>query len=140
MGKAIFFDFVLVHKLIITCTEWHGTQVEPRAAGEWCYCKVVNILTLFLWSIRVQTMENCCRFVFYSNIDSFCRPCPYTFCGKSLVGKKKKTNCATFTSFPWSVPLPTIALDQSAGEKLLSYCKKIIVTNYFITSANGSCQ
>ena len=52
------------------------TQVEPRAAGEWFHCKVLNILTLFLWSIRVQTMENCCRFVFYNNIDSFCRPCP----------------------------------------------------------------
>ena len=52
------------------------TQVEPRAAGEWFHCKVLNILTLFLWSIRVQTMENRCRFVFYNNIDSFCRPCP----------------------------------------------------------------
>ena len=40
------------------------TQVEPRAAGEWFHCKVLNILTLFPWSIRVQTMENCCRFVF----------------------------------------------------------------------------
>ena len=52
------------------------TQVEPRAAGEWFHCKVLNVLTLFLWSIRVQTMENCCRFVFYNNTDSFCRPCP----------------------------------------------------------------
>ena len=52
------------------------TQVEPRAAGEWFHCKVLNVLTLFLWSIRVQTMENCCRFVFYNNIDSFCLPCP----------------------------------------------------------------
>ena len=44
------------------------TQVEPRAAGEWFYCKVLNILTLFLRSIRVQTMENCCRLVFYNNM------------------------------------------------------------------------
>ena len=34
-------------------------QVEPRA-----HCKVLNILTSFLWSIRVQTVKNCCRFVF----------------------------------------------------------------------------
>ena len=32
------------------------------------YCKVLNILTLFLRSIRVQTTENCCRLVFYNNI------------------------------------------------------------------------
>ena len=31
------------------------TQVEPPVAGEWFHCKVLNIL----WSIRVQTMENC---------------------------------------------------------------------------------
>ena len=29
------------------------TQVEPRAAGEWFHCKVLNVLTLFLCSIRV---------------------------------------------------------------------------------------
>ena len=46
----------------------------------------------------------------------------------------KKTSSATFTSFPWSVLLSTIALDQSAGDKLLSYVKKIIVTNYGILS------
>ena len=30
-----------------------------------CYCtkQIDNILTSFLWSIRVHTMENCCRFV-----------------------------------------------------------------------------
>ena len=71
-------------------------------------------------------------------INSFCRPFPLTFCGKSLVGKRK-TNCATIISFPQSVVLSTIALYQSAGEKSLSYCKKIIVTNYFITLAKDSC-
>ena len=48
--------------------------------------------------------------------------------------ERKKTSSATFTSFPWSVLLSTIALDQSAGDKLLSYVKKIIVTNYGILS------
>ena len=47
------------------------TKVEPRAAGEWFPCKVMNILTSFLWSIRVQTVENCCGFVFNNNINSF---------------------------------------------------------------------
>ena len=118
------------------------TQVEPRAAGEWFHYKLLNILTSFLWSIREQTMENCCRFVFYNNIDSFCRPFPLTFRGKLLAGKKK-TNCATITSFPWSVLLSTIALllsNQSAGAKPLSFCKNIIVTNYYITLAKGSCN
>ena len=42
-------------------------QVEPWAMGEWFYCKVVNILSSwqpFYWSMRVQTMENCCCLVF----------------------------------------------------------------------------
>jgi len=40
------------------------TQVEPRTTGDWFQCKVLNILMSFLWWIRLQTMENCCRFVF----------------------------------------------------------------------------
>ena len=34
---------------------------EHRASG----------FTVKFWSIKEQTMENCCRFVFYDNIDSF---------------------------------------------------------------------
>ena len=34
----------------------------------------------------------------------------------------------------------SIALDQSAGEKSLSHCKKLVVANYFITLAKGSCN
>ena len=41
-------------------------------------------------------------------------------------------------SVQWPVLLLTIALDQSAGEKTLSRCKKLIVTNYFVTLAKGS--
>ena len=33
------------------------TQAEPRAAGEWCHCKVWNILTSFLRSTTAQTLE-----------------------------------------------------------------------------------
>ena len=87
-------------------------------------------------------MENCCRFVFYNNIDSFCRPFPLTFRGKLLAGKKK-TNCATITSFPWSVLLSTIALLLSTNQRArnrLVFCKNIIVTNYYITLAKGSCN
>ena len=40
------------------------TQVKPPTAGEWFHCSDVNIMTSFLWSVRGQTMENCCRFVF----------------------------------------------------------------------------
>ena len=36
-------------------------------------------------------------------------------------------------SVQWPVLLLTIALDQSAGEKTLGRCKKLIVTNYFVT-------
>ena len=38
-----------------------------------------------------------------------------------------KTNCATITSFPWSLFISTRALDQSAREKSFSYCKIFIV-------------
>ena len=41
------------------------TQVEARAAGEWFHCQVLDIL----WSIRVKTIENCRRFVFYNNME-----------------------------------------------------------------------
>ena len=47
------------------------THVKPQAAGEWFHWRVLNILTSFLWSRRVQTMESYCRFVFYHNIVSF---------------------------------------------------------------------
>ena len=47
------------------------THVKPQAAGEWFHWKGLDILTSFLWSRSVQTMESYCRFVFYHNIDSF---------------------------------------------------------------------
>lgn len=47
------------------------TQVEPRTTGELLQCKVLNILTSCLYSIRVLTMENCCRIVFHNNVNSF---------------------------------------------------------------------
>ena len=37
--------------------------------------------------------------------------------------KKEKTNCATITSFPWSVLLMTIALDQSERQIPQSFVK-----------------
>ena len=44
---------------------------QERGDGEWSHCKVLNILMSFPWSITVETMKNCCRFVFYNNIESF---------------------------------------------------------------------
>ena len=44
---------------------------RQQAAGEWFHSKVLNILSSFPWSITVETLKNCCRFVFYNNIDSF---------------------------------------------------------------------
>ena len=61
------------------------TQVELWAIGERFKCKVLNILTSFLWWIRVQTIENCCRFVIYNNVDSFWRLSPL----KALARKRK---------------------------------------------------
>ena len=33
------------------------TQVEQRVLGEWFDCKILNFLTSFLWSMRVQTLK-----------------------------------------------------------------------------------
>ena len=88
-----------------------NTHVKPQAAGEWFHWKVLNILTSFLWSRRVQTMDSYCRLVFYHNIDSF----DFYFCW----------NCATITSFLCPVLLTNVALDQSACEKSLSHGKRL---------------
>ena len=80
-------------------------QVEPRSAGEWFHYKVFNIMTSFLWSLRVHTVENCCRFVFYNDIDSL----DVYFCWR-FSARKRKTNCATIASFPSSVLLSNKAL------------------------------
>ena len=102
-------------------------QVEPWALGEWFYCKVLNILSSwqpFYCSMRVQTMENCCCFVFYNNIDNFDVHFYWNFLENSECEKEK--NCIlTITSFPWSVflLLLNITAPQSAHEKLYSYCK-----------------
>ena len=44
---------------------------QERADGEWFHCNVFNILMSFPWLITVETMKNCCRVVFYNNIESF---------------------------------------------------------------------
>ena len=51
--------------------EMFKTQVKPPTASEWFHCTVVNIMTSFLWSVRVQTKENCCRFVFTITVTAF---------------------------------------------------------------------
>ena len=66
------------------------TQVEPRAADEWFHSNVLNILTSFLWSISVQTIENCCRLFFYNNSHCFFRPFPLKFLGKSRAQEREK--------------------------------------------------
>ena len=45
--------------------------------------------------------------------------------GKFMIMTRTKTNCTTIVSFPWSVLSSNKVLDQSAREKLLSYCKII---------------
>ena len=99
------------------------TQVEQRAAGEWFHCKVLSILTSFLLSIRVKTIEIVVDLFFTITLTIFVVHFRWLFAENC--GKEKK-NCATITSFPWSVLtvlLSTLALDQSAGEKSLSCYK-----------------
>ena len=42
---------------------------------------------------------------------------------RKMEHKKEKTNCATITSFPWSVLLMAIALDQSERQIPQSFVK-----------------
>ena len=82
--------------------------------------------TAKFWSIGEQTIENCCRFVFYNNIDSF----DDIYVEDSLKiarARKRTTNCATITSFPWSALLLKKALNQPAGEESLIYCKNWLI-------------
>ena len=68
-------------------------------------------------------MKNCCRFIFYM----------ITLTGLMLIfeevsrkiarARRRKPNCVTITSFPWSVLLSNIALDHTEREKSPSYCK-----------------
>ena len=59
-------------------------------AGKSFHCKVLNILTSFLWPMIEQIMESCCRFVFLQWLWHFCRPFPLKFLGKSRERDKKQ--------------------------------------------------
>lgn len=108
-----------------------------------CVCSVIDhrwsqnvikpklwTLRSFVWSIRIQTMENSggggsCRFVFYNNIDTFWRPFQLKFLGKSCA-EKEKANCAIMTSFPWTVLSSNIALDQFSAQEINSFIVKSV--------------
>ena len=53
--------------VLLTTIEMMSKCSKATSHRQWFYCKVLNILTSFdfLWPIRVQTMENCCWFVFF---------------------------------------------------------------------------
>ena len=59
--------------ITIILTNWQQFPMEITShcsklrCGWWFHCKAFNIWKSFLWSIRAQTMENCCRFVFFNN-------------------------------------------------------------------------
>ena len=70
-------------------------------------------------------MENCGRFVFYKQIFIF-----------SFL----RSFSENVTSFLWSIVSQTIALDQSAREDSLSYCKIAVfhvLSSYFCPSQFG---
>ena len=60
--------------IIIILTNWQQFPIEITShcsklrCGSWFHCKAFNIWKSFLWSIRAQTMENCCRFVFLTTV------------------------------------------------------------------------
>lgn len=56
------------------------TQVKPRAEGKWFHCKVLNILTSFLWSFPREVSRKIEHYT------------------------KRKTVRAIITSFSWCIP------------------------------------
>ena len=74
---------------------------KPRAAVEWFYWKVWNILTSVLWSIRVQTMEINSS-IFYNIIESFWTSITLNILGKSHARENLREQ-GNISSFPFSV-------------------------------------
>lgn len=81
------------------------TQVEPRAVAKCFHCKFWTFWFSFLWSIKEQTMENWCWFVFYNTIGNFDIHCRSSFLENCTREKAKNKLPTTFTSFSWSVLL-----------------------------------
>lgn len=58
------------------------------------YIEVLNILTSFIWSIRIYTIRNCCRLVFFffhSTICQFLGPFYVNFLRKSRARKRDES-------------------------------------------------
>ena len=85
------------------------SQVEPRSAGEWFHCKVLNILWrhFYIWSRKVSPIENCGRFVFYNNI--------FYFFTKNQ--KQNNRHCVTFNVISM-VYLTTIPRARMGSESI----------------------
>ena len=73
-------------------------QVETRTAGERFQCKVLNILTSFLWLIKAYTLS---PFV-YNSIEISIRLFSFTFLGKSRAreGENKLRHSRPFLMLP----------------------------------------
>ena len=93
------------------------------------YWKVLNILTSFLWSIRVQTMEKCCRFCFSQSHWQFWFPFPLKFLRESLA-RERRTNLP-----PSPISKGCVLIDHSSKrnrareKKTLIYCKTMNFNN-----------
>ena len=71
---------------------------EPQSSG-FTY-KVLKMLTSFLWSIGVQPMKNCCRFVFYMITLTGLMSIFEEVSRKIARARRRKPNWVTITSFP----------------------------------------
>ena len=115
--------YALLSLLMVNLT--NRQQVEPRAIGKWFHWKVWKIFMTFLWSIRVQTMENCCWFVFcfFAITLISWRPFPLKFLGKSRAQEREQQTAPPSYHFHAQSLIDHMALDQSVCEKSFSYGK-----------------
>ena len=75
----------------------------------------------------MQPIKDCCRFVFYLITLTVLMSIVEEVSRKIARARRRKPNCVTITSFPWSVLLSNIALDHTERENRLVIVKFKIV-------------
>ena len=95
--------------VLLSTIEITSTCSKLKWNGKWFYCKVLNILMSIRSTDCGKLLQNC----FLPQRWQVWCPFSWSFSG-NMHARKRKTNYATITSFPWTVLLSNIAVNQSA--------------------------
>ena len=112
------------------------TQVGPRAAGEWFYCQVLNILRRHFMVYKSIDHRKLPSFCFYNNME--------IVRAKLASFSIEKGRALHLTSFLLSVLFYAIATSQSERGNFDSYCKNCDGANFpnltFVSSRFSSAK